>query len=136
MSRTSFVFLCCIVFVSNQSFAKKWCSRNDLESLLQCLSHTGSKFIPHMEPFEILNQRIACSKIGDCTPKLFQVWNKKIRLVRKYGKCMKNNILGLQESSLLYDSSIEQNCRKYLNDNLPDSFKDYNLHLLPNVVDE
>ena len=133
MSRISFVFLCCILFISNQSFAKKWCSRNALESLLQCLT---KDFILNMEPFEILNQRIACSKIGDCTPKLVQFWNKKIRLVRKYGKCMKNKILGLQESSLLYDSSIEQNCRKYLNDNLPDSFKDYNLHLLPNVVDE
>ena len=90
MSRSNFVFLCCIVFVSNQCFAKKWCSRNALESLLQCL--TEDKFIPHMESFEILNQRIACSKIGDCTPKLFQVWNKKIRLVRKYGKCMKNSL--------------------------------------------
>ena len=132
MSRSNFVFLCCIVFVSNQCFAKKWCSWNALEALLQCL--TEDKFIPHMESFEILNQRIGCSKIGDCTPKLFQVWNKKVRLVRKYGKCMKN-ILGLLEDSLVYDSSIEQNCRKYLNDNLPDSFKDYNLHLLPNVYD-
>ena len=129
MSKSTYIFCCCILLISNQSFAVNWCSSDALESVLQCLSK--GQFVQFTGWLE-LTRRISCSEIGLCKPKPWNIFSSKIRVVRKYAKCMKDKIVGLEES-LLYDSHIESKCRNYLNENLPDSLKHHNLHLLPDL---
>ena len=69
MSKSTYIFCCCILFISNQSFAVIWCSSDALESVLQCLSK--GQFVQFTGWLE-LTRRISCSKIGLCKPK---PWN-------------------------------------------------------------
>ena len=131
MINNIFVFIYSVVFLFNHSFARDWCSSNTFESLLECLleekNHRG------MEWSAILNQRIECSKKGDCTPKPWDIFDSKIRLARNYAKCMKKIAIAKEswnETELKKLVALAyRRCRKDLADNWPDSVKPPN-HLI------
>ena len=120
------------MFLFNHSFARDWCSSNTFESLLECLleekNHRG------MEWSAILNQRIECSKKGDCTPKPWDIFDSKIRLARNYAKCMKKIAIAKEswnETELKKLVALAyRRCRKDLADNFSDSVKPNHLPLL------
>ena len=134
MFNYSFVILCYVAFVSKQSFALIWCSSDALPTLLQCLLK-AEKYNKNW--FRVFDQRIECSKEGDCTPAPWQVMDSEVRLVLKYYDCMekiadwKHRSMNGPETKKLKAS--EFNCRIQLALNLRDDFKPYTLPLLPEL---
>ena len=138
MFKYSFVILCYVAFVSKQSsaFDFNFCSSDALPTLIQCLLK-AEKYDKYW--FRVFDQRIECSKEGDCTPAPWQVLDSEIRIVRKYFKCMEKiaywkysgPLSGPETKKLI--ASEEFNCRKELALNLPEDFKSYCLPLLPEI---
>ena len=117
------IFYFALVF--QESFALNWCSSDGLPTLLHCLLE-GEYSVNWSET---LNQRIRCSKEGDCTPRPWQVFDKKVELVRNYFECMKE--VAATKTNLLTGPEIKElvasefRCRIALAVNLPDDFKSY-----------
>ena len=141
MFKYSFVILCYVAFVSKQSsaFDFNFCSSDALPTLIQCLLK-AEKYGPILTDrifFKLFDQRIECSKEGDCTPAPWQVLDSEVRLVLKYYDCMEkiafwiNRPMNEPETKKL--KAAEFDCRIQLAFNLRDDFKPYELPLLPEL---
>ena len=141
MFKYSFVLLCYVAFVSKQSsaFDFNFCSSDALPTLIQCLlkAEKFGRYYTDRIFFKLFDQRIECSKEGDCTPAPWQVMDSEVRLVLKYYDCMekiadwKHRSMNGPETKKLKAS--EFNCRIQLALNLRDDFKPYTLPLLPEL---
>ena len=117
-----FLILCYVMLLIKRSFARDWCPNNAFESVWNCLleepNHHGKEWS------QILNQRIECSKVGDCTMKPWQWFDDKLRLVRNYAKCMKKIAIAKEswnESEMRRLAMVAyRKCRKELADHFPE----------------
>ena len=141
MFKYSFVILCYVAFVSKQSsaFDFNFCSSDALPTLIQCLlkAEKFGRYYTDRIFFKLFDQRIECSKEGDCTPAPWQVLDREVRLVLKYYDCMEkiadwiNRPMNEPETKKL--KAAEFDCRIQLAFNLRDDFKPYELPLLPEL---
>ena len=145
MFKYSFVILCYVAFVSKQSsaFDFNFCSSDALPTLIQCLLNLkAEKYGPNYTDrifFKLFDQRIECSKEGDCTPAPWQVMDSEVRLVLKYYDCMekiadlKQRLMNEPWPETKKLKAAEFDCRIQLAFNLRDDFKPYELPLLPEL---
>ena len=143
MFKSHFVKYYFLLSLLNETYAGSWCSSNGLETLLNCLLE--ERFVPSMVWSDILNQRIQCSRQGDCTPKPWQALSTKVKIVRRFFDCMEKirnlnqgaPVLSENDPQLKVILAFEYTCRKDLADYLPDAYtKEYYFALLPEIDHE
>ena len=80
---------------------------------------------------EQLNQRLECAKEAYCTPKPWDIWDSKLKLINNFAKCMET-IPGVQSFQARFNFQLEKvqqieeyKCRRALVDGLPAELKVY-----------
>ena len=138
--------LCFIVLLSTyESYGWVFCYKNDvLESLISCLLKTGIDESLEWRGLHVdeFNQRLECARQGKCIPKPSDIFDRRIRLVRKFVKCMEEistveifDRSHLGQTSGIYITSVdlhelEKHCREKLAFHLPSGLEHYLFSLL------
>ena len=140
-----FVILCFVLLSANESYGWVFCYKNDvLESLISCLVKRGINESLEVHGLQVdeFNRRLECARQAKCTPKPSDIFDRRIRLVRKFVKCMEeiSTIEIFDRSHLgkargIYITSIdlhelEKQCREKLAFHLPSGLEHYFFSLL------
>ena len=122
-----------------------FCYKNDvLESLISCLLKRGINESCEVHGLHVdeFNRRLECARQAKCSPKFSDIFDRRIRLVRKFVKCMEkiSTIEIFDRSHLgkargIYITSIdlhelEKHCREKIAFHLPSGLEHYFFPLL------
>ena len=124
-----FAILCLALLSANESYGSSFfCPSEVLESLISCLFKTSinSQLEANGLSVDVFNQRIECARQAKCNPKLSDIFDKKIKLVREFAECMEeisSHPLGVYVPIYLHE--VELQCREKLANGLPDDLKHY-----------
>ena len=128
--------LCFIVLLSTyESYGWVFCYKNDvLESLISCLLKRGIDESLEWRGLHVdeFNQRLECARQAKCTPKPSDIFDRRIRLVRKFVKCMEeiSTIENFDFITPLHLHELELKCREKLAFHLPSGLEYYLFPLL------
>ena len=138
MFKYNFAILCLALLSANESYGSSFfCPSEILESLISCLFKTGinSQLEANGLSVDVFNQRIECARQAKCNPKLSDIFDRRIQLVRRFAECMEeipSRTFGVYEGYALpiYLHEFELQCRENLANGLPDDLKKYYLPLI------
>ena len=124
-----FVILYSVLLSVNESYGSSFfCHSKVLESLISCLLDTNINY--HLEihglSVDKFNQRLECARQAKCNPKLSDIFDKKIKLVREFAECMEE--ISSRPYAVfvpIYLHEVELQCREKLANGLPDDLKHY-----------
>ena len=91
MFKYHFPILCLALISANEGYGSSFfCSNRVVYSLVNCLFKTD--ITPNLEVHGLsvdkFNQRLECARQAKCNPKLSDIFDKKIKLVREFAECM------------------------------------------------
>ena len=130
-----FVILCFVLLSANESYGWVFCYKNDvLESLISCLLKRGIDESCEVHGLQVdeFNRRLECARQAKCTPKPSDIFDRRIRLVRKFVKCMEeiSTIENFDFITPLHLHKLELKCREKLAFHLPSGLEYYLFPLL------
>ena len=138
MFKYHFAILCLALLSANEGYGSSFfCSNRVVYSLVNCLFKTD--ITPHLEVHGLsvdkFNQRLECARQAKCNPKLSDIFDRRIQLVRRFAECMEEipfRTFGVYEGYALpiYLHEFELQCRENLANGLPDDLKKYYLPLI------
>ena len=129
MFKYHFAILCLALLSANEGYGSSFfCSNRVVYSLVNCLFKTD--ITPHLEVHGLsvdkFNQRLECARQAKCNPKLSDIFDKKILLVREFAECMEEiSSRPLAVYVPIYLHEVELQCREKLANGLPDDLKHY-----------
>ena len=124
-----------VLLLLKESNGLVFCYKNDvLESLISCLLKTGIDESLEWRGLHVdeFNQRLECARQAKCTPKPSDIFNRRIRLVKKFVKCMEeiSTIENFDFVTSLRLHELELKCREKLAFHLPSGLEYYLFPLL------